>query len=273
MRLRLALWAVAAAATLFATEGRSDGQTIHYVLTDESYLVRYCHTCAPPFMSIESLTGVFDLTVMQVPSEQVVEAITGVKWTSKSSALSGTGFLQRLGADQVAMVIDANTDGKSVLLTSGRRQASPPNEIRIQLKTPGDRERVYEVTLVAEPYSAEGPDADGDGVVDSIDNCPNLNARDQTDEDHDGVGDACDACPDTPAGSPVLADGCAPTQRCPCDGPSDTEEWRSQRAYVQCIARSLKTLSEAGKVSRSRVREIIQEAVRSTCGRKELALR
>jgi hypothetical protein len=224
-------------------------------------------------MSIESLTGVFDLTLMQVPSEHVVEAITGAKWKSKSSSVAGTGFLQRLGADQVAMVIDAKVDGgKSVLFTSGRRQTSPPNELRIQLTTT-DKENGYEVTLVAEPYSAEGPDADGDGVVDSIDNCPNLNARDQSDEDRDGVGDACDACPGTDPGSPVLADGCAPTQRCPCDGPNEDEEWRSQRAYVQCIARSLKTLSEAGKVSRSRVREIIQDAVRSTCGRKELALR
>jgi hypothetical protein len=272
MRLRSALFAAAALAILVATERPCHAQTIHYVLTDESYLVRYCHNCAPPLMSIESLTGVFDLTLLQVPSEQVIEAITGAKWKSKSSSVSGTGFLQRLGADQVAMVIDAKVDGSPVLLTSGRRQASPPKELRIQLTTT-DKENGYEVTLVAEPYSAEGPDADDDGVVDSIDNCPNLNARDQSDEDHDGVGDACDACPGTDPGSPVLADGCAPNQHCPCEGPTENEEWRSQRAYVQCIARSLKTLSEAGKVSRSRVREIIQEAVRSTCGRKELALR
>jgi hypothetical protein len=42
---------------------------------------------------------------------------------------------------------------------------------------------------------------------------------------------------------------------------------------VQCVARVLKTLSEEKKVSRSRVRSAIQEAVRSGCGRRELALR
>ena len=38
-------------------------------------------------------------------------------------------------------------------------------------------------------------DADGDGVVDQIDNCPNTPNPSQSDSDHDGVGDACDNCP------------------------------------------------------------------------------
>lgn len=271
MRLRLSLVA-ASAATLLAGARASYGQTIHYVLTHESTVVRYCTTCESPFTSVESLTGVFDLTFLQVPSEHSVEAITAVKWKSKSSTFTGTGFLQRLGADQIAVVIDAKADGRPILLTSGKRQPSSPSLIRIHLSTPSGEDG-YSVTLVAEPYSAEGPDADGDTVVDSIDNCPGLRARDQSDEDRDGVGDACDSCSETPAGSPVLDDGCAPTQSCPCDGPRENEEWRNQRSYVQCIAQSLKTLSERGKVSRSRVREMIQEAVRSTCGRKELASR
>lgn len=36
------------------------------------------------------------------------------------------------------------------------------------------------------------PDADGDGVSDGIDNCPNDANADQSDLDHDGVGDACE---------------------------------------------------------------------------------
>lgn len=39
------------------------------------------------------------------------------------------------------------------------------------------------------------PDADGDGVRDTIDNCPSTSNADQADSDGDGTGDACDACP------------------------------------------------------------------------------
>lgn len=270
MRSRSLLGALAAVAFMLTAPRTSTAQTIHYVLTNESTVVHYCTNCETPFTSIESLTGVFDLTFLQVPSEHSVEAITGVKWKSKSSTFTGTGFLQRLGADQIAVVIDAKVEGRPILLTSGKRQPSSPTQIRIHLSTPSGEDG-YSVTLVGEPYLAEGPDADGDSVADGIDNCPALAARDQGDEDHDGVGDACDACSETPAGLPVLEDGCAPTERCPCDGPRENEEWRSHRVYVQCIAQSLKNLSEKGRVSRSRVREILQEAVRSTCGRKELA--
>jgi len=38
-------------------------------------------------------------------------------------------------------------------------------------------------------------DSDGDGVVDSLDNCPATYNQDQADGDADGVGNACDNCP------------------------------------------------------------------------------
>jgi fibronectin type 3 domain-containing protein len=38
-------------------------------------------------------------------------------------------------------------------------------------------------------------DFDGDGVLDSADNCWNVANADQIDSDHDGLGDACDPCP------------------------------------------------------------------------------
>lgn len=38
-------------------------------------------------------------------------------------------------------------------------------------------------------------DADGDGVPDTSDNCPDVSNPDQADTDGDAVGDACDGCP------------------------------------------------------------------------------
>ncbi|MEE2902750.1 MAG: alpha-amylase family glycosyl hydrolase [Myxococcota bacterium] len=51
-------------------------------------------------------------------------------------------------------------------------------------------------------------DLDRDGVLNSDDNCPNIQNPDQTDFDKDGVGDQCDNCPETAAGTTVDATGC-----------------------------------------------------------------
>ncbi len=40
-----------------------------------------------------------------------------------------------------------------------------------------------------------GNDTDNDGIVSTLDNCPNVNNPDQLDSDADGLGDACDAGP------------------------------------------------------------------------------
>jgi hypothetical protein len=51
-------------------------------------------------------------------------------------------------------------------------------------------------------------DADGDGVPDSSDNCPDVANADQADADMDGKGDVCDACPAT---ANPGSDACPPT--------------------------------------------------------------
>jgi hypothetical protein len=267
-------WALFLAACLLSGgASRVEAYSIRYALTSESHLSRYCESCENPFGEEEPLSGEFHLTALNVPTEEGLEALTAVDWRNDTIVITGTGFLQRLGGSQLAMVIDARVNGEPVLLTSGRRQLSPSAEIRIHLASPRDSGEGYLITVVARPVAADGPDGDGDGVPDGIDRCPNLATSDQNDADRDGVGDACDECEDTAFGDPVLPNGCSPDQLCPCDGPSSTEEWSGQRQYVQCIARSLKALSAKKRVSRSRVRQLLQDAVRSGCGRRVLAMR
>jgi hypothetical protein len=247
--------------------------TVHYVLGPESQVIRTCQNCDEPMGTAEPLRGVFDITLLQVPNDHTVEAVTGIDWHSESFSFRGTGFIQRLGGDHVAMVLDTKVNGASVLLTSGRRRPSLTADIRIHLSSPHDTDEGYVLTIIAVPEAADGPDSDGDGVSDALDNCPMTDLPSQEDNDNDGAGDVCDVCPETPLGSPVLSDGCAPSQLCPCEGPEPDTDWTSQREYVQCVARTLKRMHEEHKLSRTEVRQMMKDAARSGCGRRILALR
>lgn len=70
------------------------------------------------------------------------------------------------------------------------------------------------------------PDADGDGVPNRLDECPNTPRGAQVDSqgcpldaDRDGVFDGLDKCPGTPAGAKVNADGCPPRAAAPEPAP------------------------------------------------------
>lgn len=75
-------------------------------------------------------------------------------------------------------------------------------------------------------------DTDGDGVVDSLDTCPDTAAGTpvdasgcpmSTDADGDGVPDDLDQCPDTPAGTTVDETGCPPPVESGCRAPAPGE--------------------------------------------------
>jgi hypothetical protein len=268
---RYTLWVLLVAA-LCAAPRPALARTVHYVLTGESRVMVVCQGCDPNAATAEPLGGSFDVTEMPVPADYAVDAITSVSLQSAHNGFSGTGFLQRLGSDRMAMVIQGQLNGSDVLLTSGRRQPAHSGEIRMQLSSPKGAATGIRVTLVAMPSTADGDDADGDGVADQVDNCSYVANSSQLDSDGDGVGDACDGCPDTPAGETPITSGCSLSQRCPCDGPSPDREWDSQRDYVQCVGRELKTLRQRKHLSRSELRLMLQDAVRSGCGRKVLAL-
>ena len=108
------------------------------------------------------------------------------------------------------------------------------------------------------------PDTDGDGVIDTEDNCPLTPNSDQSDLDGDGIGDVCeesndpdtdgdgvsddnDQCPDTPQGESVDANGCSSSQKdtdgdgildeidnCPLIANSDQADWNNNGVGDVC---------------------------------------
>ncbi|MEO8602720.1 MAG: thrombospondin type 3 repeat-containing protein [bacterium] len=244
---------------------------MRYQLTAESRLTTYCGSCDPATTRTEPLRGSFDLSVLP-GVDYALEAVTGVRWATDSLTLTGTGFIQRLGDDGVAMVLDTRLNGVPILLTSGRRQHVSGGEIRLRLTSPKGIQSGFTIVLVAKPDAAASPDADGDGIADASDNCPAAANATQSDADHDGIGDACDSCPETPIDTAVLGTGCALPQACPCEGPAANEEWSDQRAYVQCVAGTLRQLRLRGEVEKDEIRKLLRDAVRSGCGRRVLAM-
>jgi outer membrane protein OmpA-like peptidoglycan-associated protein len=102
--------------------------------------------------------------------------------------------------------------GASLSLTIPRREALDADGDGVP-----DRRDNCPNTPAGARVNADGcePDADGDGVPDSRDNCPNtptgarVNADGcEPDTDGDGVPDSRDNCPNTPAGVAVDANGC-----------------------------------------------------------------
>jgi hypothetical protein len=82
------------------------------------------------------------------------------------------------------------------------------NTGRIQVSTSTPGVVLVPVDTSGQPTPAPpAGDADGDGVLDAADNCPQTPNADQADDDGDGVGNACDSCRLTPNAGQADADG------------------------------------------------------------------
>lgn len=70
-----------------------------------------------------------------------------------------------------------------------------PHELRVEWEDRGKvlTTRSLTVTHTSSDGGAGGPDRDGDGVANDVDNCPNRPNADQADIDGDGKGDVCDS--------------------------------------------------------------------------------
>ena len=86
-----------------------------------------------------------------------------------------------------------------------------------------------------------------------------------TDADGDGVDDAFDLCPDSGAGTPTDADGCSLAQLCPCDG-RDDEAWRNRGHYLVCVIRGALRIGRQNQLAPAELRGLLPAAAKSTCG-------
>jgi hypothetical protein len=264
-------WAViiAGGALLFCVRAAS-ADTHHYVLNTGSSITSVCNNCGSAPGAPEPLSGSFDVTVLPLSTIFDVAAVTDVSLLSDSFTISGNGFLQRLGPDRQAMVLEARVNDATVLFTSGRRQHSDPRNITIILSSRSGAQ-TYILVLSASPVDDQPQDLDKDGVPDEQDNCPTTANQDQKDSDGDAVGDACDKCPETRADALVTRSGCSVEQLCPCDATRSGEPWQSQTAYLRCVARATRTLRLEGQLSANQRLAIIREASHSACGRTVVA--
>jgi hypothetical protein len=82
------------------------------------------------------------------------------------------------------------------------------------------------------------------------------------DADNDGVVDSIDECPDTPPGVAVNSTGCSIEQLVPCDGP-----WRNHGQYVSAVVKTARAFAAAGLITADQQRDIINAAAGSDCGK------
>jgi len=83
------------------------------------------------------------------------------------------------------------------------------------------------------------------------------------DFDEDGVVDTIDACPDSEPSDLVGPDGCAV---CSCDGGPAGAGWESRKAYIACVRHWVKGLRTADAVDLTAGRLLVRRARHSTCG-------
>ena len=90
----------------------------------------------------------------------------------------------------------------------------------------------------------------------------------ETDTDGDGVADSLDQCPGTAPGAIVDSNGCSIEQLVPCSGPASGGSWKNHGQYVSSIAHVVKSFLAQGLISEAQADAIVSQAAQSKCGAK-----
>jgi hypothetical protein len=91
----------------------------------------------------------------------------------------------------------------------------------------------------------------------------------EPDSDGDGVLDSIDLCPNTPADDTVNAYGCSIPQLVPCAGPVMGGEWRNHGQYVSTVTHVAQVFLKDDLISEDEMEALVSEVARSDCGKKE----
>ncbi len=92
----------------------------------------------------------------------------------------------------------------------------------------------------------------------------NVCAYEPIDADGDGIPDDEDNCPNTAFGEIVNNFGCSISDLCPCDN-----DWKNHGGYVKCVAHTSEDFLVDGLITETEKDIIVSDAAGSNCGQKK----
>ncbi|MBK7826397.1 thrombospondin type 3 repeat-containing protein [Nannocystis sp.] len=240
-------------------------QCAGFINTNQDDVNRFWENNCLPFKGGQLWLRLYDLNNNIIAGAHLFDGVGGCPWGAShigydTDMNEGAGFLDQQGACNdgagvsLAWFIDnsnycgcgdyscndiytANQANNKVLYVGG--DASNPGR-EIVYSGPGgkggcavDGNAVFFAKLAI--YNLN-PDADGDGVPNPQDNCPNDANANQADADNDDLGDVCDACPDDPDNDVDKDLVCGDVDLCPDDPDPDQEDADSDALGDACDA-------------------------------------
>jgi len=127
----------------------------------------------------------------------------------------------------------------------------------------GDLQTWIRNDALAPDWMRVGTDITGQGPFNAT-----FSLSGETDADGDGVGDSLDQCPGTAPGAIVDSNGCSIDQLAPCTAPASGGAWKNHGQYVSSVAKVVESFLAQGLISEVQADEIASQAAQSNCGAK-----